>query len=446
MANVLSEYLVALGWQVNQHELRQFNEALRHMSEQVERYTNNEFYGIVPKFVKAGAVITGALASITAGTIGLLAHTAQADLDFQVLARRMFMTGDAAKQMKIATDALGYSLEDIIWGPPELRKRYATLIEDQRRMQNNLGPDFEKQMVMIRDVRFEVTRFWVELQYFGMQLAGTIAKAIFGDKGDLLSNLQNMNAWFQQHIPDIANKVSSVLVPVLREVYSILKGIAELMRFLHSDDKLSQLWGSIYSKDKSFNQNMNDLFGVTDQDDVIGKVAKAGRESGNSALLLALAEKESGFYPGATNPRTHAFGLGQILPKNWPRGKNVGSVDDQIEVMRSIIFGNLQRHHGDIREALHDYYGHGTPGPGEPTFDQYYDDVMQRYNRWKKDPTSDPSLYHPSSYSTGSPININVAHSNASANDIAAAVQRGLDERDRRTNQRMAVQLGGVYA
>lgn len=220
--SVIKSYLVELGFQVDHPQLSAFNDALRKTAAQVERFTTGTF-GIAGMFVKAGAAITTTLTGIAGATLGLLDHVAASDLGFQVMARRMFVSVDAARSLKTATDALGYSLEDVIWGPKELRERFGVLIGDQKTLAAGLGPDFEKQMKGIRDIRFEFTRLEVAVKYGVMGLAANIARSLFGD--DISGKLHERVNKFMKDLPEIAQQISTYLVPVLKDVGEILKDI-----------------------------------------------------------------------------------------------------------------------------------------------------------------------------------------------------------------------------
>lgn len=182
--------------------------------------------GMSRDFTLAAGAIGAALTSVVAGTAALMDNVSQADLGYQVFARRMFMSADAAKQLKIATDALGYSLEDIIWGPKELGDRYRQLIKDQQQMSRGLGgEDFETQMRKLRDLRFEFTRFKVEIQYAAMGLTRLLSRALFGDDDALLKKLRAFNAWFIENLPQISQKISQHLLPALKDIMAIGKDI-----------------------------------------------------------------------------------------------------------------------------------------------------------------------------------------------------------------------------
>jgi Transglycosylase SLT domain len=216
--SVIKSYLVKLGFEIDNPKLAQFNDALRRAAEHADSLTSG--------FAKAGASVVAAMTSISAGTLLLMNRTAQADLGYQVFARQMFMTADAAKKMKIATDALGYSLEDIIWGPPELQNQFRDLMKFQDRLQANLGgKDFESEMQKIRRISLEFTKMEIAGQYFAMSLTKSLSKALGGDEDWLYRKLRDLNDYLVANIPHIADIVATQLVPVLRDTWAILQDI-----------------------------------------------------------------------------------------------------------------------------------------------------------------------------------------------------------------------------
>lgn len=241
MHNIINEYLVNLGWQVDLPGQTRFNDALRLATREVEKFTG----GMTKGFLVAGAEATAALTSISGAAIGLMSHVADSDLQFQVYARRMFLTTDAARGLKLATDALGYSIEDIIFGPPELRERYSKLIADEQKMFAMFGgSDFEAQMRKIRDIRFEFTRMGLEAKVFSMVLTKDLSKALFGEEDGLQKKLQRINDWFIENLPNISQKVTTYLVPVLKDTWKILSDIGDISRVAFSG--FEKLLGDLY--------------------------------------------------------------------------------------------------------------------------------------------------------------------------------------------------------
>lgn len=227
--DVIKSYLVSLGFQVEHSELRKFENALRNATSQVAAATTGA-NGIAAMFVKTGAVVTGVLSAIAAGTVGLMDNVAQSDLGLQVWARRMYMSTDAARSLKTATDALGYSLEDIIFGPRELQERFAQLMKDQKELQKEVGPGFEEQMRKIRDVRFEFTRLQVGIQYLSMAVVKDLSKALFGDEDSLEKKLRDLNEYLIRHLPEIAQSISNYVAPILKDFGAVLSDLGHIMK------------------------------------------------------------------------------------------------------------------------------------------------------------------------------------------------------------------------
>jgi hypothetical protein len=235
---ILEEYLIALGFKVDDAGLSKFKGTLELVSRQVEDHTA----GIAKMFVGTAATVVAAYVSISAAVLGLADHVAQSEIGFQLFALRMHMSVTAAKELKIATDALGYSLDEIAWNP-ELRARYFQLIKDQSIMQRGLGTDYDAQMKNIRDIRFELTRLQVESKYLAMGIVEAIAKSFGLGEGGLLRKLEELNGWIISHIPEISEKISTYLVPILRETWDTIKHIGsaflEFVGFISGDKRLA---------------------------------------------------------------------------------------------------------------------------------------------------------------------------------------------------------------
>jgi hypothetical protein len=134
------------------------------------------------------------------------------------------------------------------------------------------------------------------------------------------------------------------------------------------------------------------------------------------------------------------------MPKNWPAGKQGGSIDDQLAVAASIFFGNLKGRKGNVKDALHDYYGWGTPGPGEPTFEEYYSQWQQKYNKWRSDPLTGGTLQNQAYHSDMGGVTINITSPNATPEQIKKAVKEGIDAHVKLTASRSFASRQGTYA
>jgi hypothetical protein len=220
MDNVLTSYLVNLGFSTDQAGLARFNASLRDAEAMTKRMT----MGMVKGFVEVGAAVTAAYASVGAATLGMLDKVAQGEMSYELLGMKMYMSADAAKKMSIATQALGHDLSEIAYNPT-LSRWYGELNRDQDAMQAGLGGnEYKKNVAMMQEIGEQFTRMNVEGQYFMMGLSSAIMKQ-FGGGGDVLAKLKGLNDWIIASLPRWSEMVANYLVPVLKDGVAIGKDL-----------------------------------------------------------------------------------------------------------------------------------------------------------------------------------------------------------------------------
>lgn len=232
MANrqVLSEYLVKLGFDPDRVGYARFTGMLRDVESQV----NNRYLNMAKKVLEFQGATLGAFAAIGAGTLGFMDRVAMADQQYRLFALRMYTSLPVARELKVALDALGQPLENVMWDP-ELAARFQQLVKDQQTLTEQLGPSFEQNMLRIRDIRFEFTRFGVELKYLTMTVVNDLFKA-FGKGGDdLEANLQHLNAWFIANIPFFSYWITNKLTPDLIAIRDVFKTIWDELKKINWD-------------------------------------------------------------------------------------------------------------------------------------------------------------------------------------------------------------------
>ena len=165
------------------------------------------------------AAIAG-FAAIGGAAITMADKTAMADQDFRLLALHMYTSIPVARELKIGLDALGATMEDVMYDP-ELARRFQQLVDAQVQMTKGM-PDFEANMEKIRDMRFEFTKFGVELEYLRMHVLNDLMRA-FGPQFDMvLTKLREWNVWIMAHMPEISDWIADKLVPVLNDAKDVM--------------------------------------------------------------------------------------------------------------------------------------------------------------------------------------------------------------------------------
>jgi hypothetical protein len=220
--NIMDSYLVKLGGSLDMPSISKFTSVAKEMGSVIE----NVYAQMAIKVAEFTAETVTAFIAVGAAAIKMADSIAQSDQDYRLFALHMYMNQNAARGLKIALDALGQPLENIAWDP-ELRKRYDDLIKVQAEMKTGLGPDFEKNMKSLRDVRFEFTKLEVSAKYLSMGIVSSIFDKMGLGSGALLEKLEQMNSWVTSHAPQIVEFFSSRLAPVLLDIKDIVGDVWE---------------------------------------------------------------------------------------------------------------------------------------------------------------------------------------------------------------------------
>lgn len=225
MAQTIESYLVSLGFEVKQPQLDKFNQTLDNVGKVVEKNTS----GVIGNLFKLQFALTSAFLAVGTGVVAMIDKVAMADQSYRLLGLQMFMSKNAAQSMDISLKALGATIDQVAWDP-ELHERFMQLQKDQRSMVAGLGGDFEKNMRSIRDLRFEWSRFTVELQYLSMGVVNDLFNKLGLGSGTLLDKLKQFNDYIVSHIPQISATINEVLVPALKDAWEILKDFGEIAK------------------------------------------------------------------------------------------------------------------------------------------------------------------------------------------------------------------------
>ncbi len=224
MRNVVDEYLVKLGAVQDTASIRAFEAALAGMASKAD----NAFTRIAKKTLELEVTAVSAFAAIGAAVATATDKIAAADQEYRLFGLTMYMNTDAAKKLKITMDALGQPLGMLAWDK-ELSTRAQRLLSLQDTLQGHLDAEgYEANMVKVRELRFQLTELEVNFEYLMQAVVSGLVK-IFGPYIDqAIEKLQLFNLWFAQHLPEIRDKINRYLVPILKDVWQVLKAAFEV--------------------------------------------------------------------------------------------------------------------------------------------------------------------------------------------------------------------------
>jgi len=222
MDQILKSYLIKLGVTIDDPSLLKAKAIMQEIENIANRHAE-----IITKMSNAGAMAAvGMLAVVDTAIIGTIKKVAEADLQYELLAQRMFMSKDAAKSFQIATDALGHSLSEIAWNP-ELKQHYFELVE----VINKLKPPAESAELLenFRDLLFLFDRLKVIGGLALEHIAYHLLKINKGDFAEFYEKVLKFSDRVIEKLPEWTVKIADLLDVPLEITKSLIKFVWQLV-------------------------------------------------------------------------------------------------------------------------------------------------------------------------------------------------------------------------
>ena len=212
MSNILEEYLVRIGAEVDRDAFRGAATAINQLS---------GVLGKLSSVLKYGGIFV-ALAKVTESVVDNVRAVAKADLEYQKLAQSMWVTKDTAKSLSVILKTMGASQEDIAW-VPELREQFLRLRNEMSAL--STPGDAEGQLRWIRDIGYDVESLQLKLK----MLKEWIVYYLIKELKPYIKQLQEFLGWLNdkigKNLPVIAKKIAKALAYIVRIAMSLVRGL-----------------------------------------------------------------------------------------------------------------------------------------------------------------------------------------------------------------------------
>lgn len=225
MNDVVKEYLVSLGFDINHSSFNEFQKTLRKSDELVEDLGLTT----VSSFATATIAVTTFVVAAITGISKFIVSVAEADMEYQKFARQMWTSVDNAKAVKTSLDALGVSMEDL-WLSPELLRQFKEL----RAETDKLRPpkEFTQQMKYIRSIQFEFAKARLEMTYASQWVTYYLVKYLEKPLAQLHTSLKKMNDAIVKYMPVWTKYIAQILSWAVRLGAVIFRVITEILKAL----------------------------------------------------------------------------------------------------------------------------------------------------------------------------------------------------------------------
>lgn len=275
--NIIEEYLVSVGFDVDNQTVKEAQSAFDKLGmvleKLAERFKGNKGLQAVNESLnktladaatKIGAFLAtteGIVLSATAGIIASITlvgttlaavmgqfmnRMAQADMQVQLFARRLFTTVENARSLKAVMDAMGVkSLEELndVAMNPELRRQFMGL----RQLAGGLALNEETKegLQNIRAVGYEMQRIGLIFDYFFQKVGGYLGQSLAPVLKDIDSTLHSFGDFLAQHGEQWARIIGKMggafgrLAELLSQTIMLVTGIDAAFKLLGGKQNVS---------------------------------------------------------------------------------------------------------------------------------------------------------------------------------------------------------------
>lgn len=221
MSNILEEYLVRIGAEVDKDAFAGAAKAINNLSGML---------GKLGSILKYGGIFVG-LAKVTEAVIDNIKAVASADLEYQKLAQSMWVTKDTAKTLSVVLKTMGASQEDVAW-VPELREQFFRLRQEMAEL--STPADADNQLAWIREIGYDVQSLQLKLKMFKEWVVYYLIKELQPYIKEFQEFIRWLNDKFGKSLPALARKVASVLASVVRVAMSLVKALKWLFEGIYN--------------------------------------------------------------------------------------------------------------------------------------------------------------------------------------------------------------------
>lgn len=212
MSNILEEYLVRIGAEVDKDAFKGAASAITNLAGTL---------GKLGSILKYGSIAVG-IAKVTESIVDNIKAVAQADMEYQKLAQSMWVTKDTAKAFSVVMKTMGASAEDIAW-IPELREQFFRLRQEMAELAT--PGDADNQLRWIRDIGYDIQSLQLKLKMLKEWIVYYLIKDLQPYIKEFQDFIKWLNAKFGKSLPEIARKIASVLSSIARVAISVAKAL-----------------------------------------------------------------------------------------------------------------------------------------------------------------------------------------------------------------------------
>lgn len=218
--DIIKEYLVKIGFDADDTSFKGAEKKIQ----QLELALGKLATTITGKVVTAFAGVGVALGTASLAVGHFASAVASADMQVEILSRRLFTTEANARALKSVMDSMNIGsieeLQDINLNP-ELRRQFMSL----RQAANMFEPGAAAQegLATIRSVGYELQRLGLIFNYFMLNVVGRLGQYLEKPIENIRNSLRGFEDWFANNFDKIADSVAIFLSHIVSLTGAFIK-------------------------------------------------------------------------------------------------------------------------------------------------------------------------------------------------------------------------------
>lgn len=309
--NIIEEYLVKIGATIDREAFNGAAQAINQLAAMAEK---------LGRAFKYGALLA-AIAKVTEAIVQNIKAVADADMEYQKLAKTMWVTKETAKAFSLITKTMGAKPEDIAW-IPELREQFFRLRAEMNALAT--PSDADGQLRWIRDIGYDVQSLQLKLKMLREWVVYYLIKYL----GPYIKEVQKFIRWISDALGKNMPAIARRLARVLSSVVSI--GVSALRLFKNVYEAITRFVGALPERTKK----MVAVFAVAGAAIMAGPFGMFMVALGAALLLL---EDFYYYLDGKKSSRSLAPLWAWLTKSDNPLRKLLGSIEGGLSTILNLL-------------------------------------------------------------------------------------------------------------
>ncbi|GLG01835.1 hypothetical protein Alches_18760 [Alicyclobacillus hesperidum subsp. aegles] len=225
MIETIKEYLVSLGFAVDQSSYEKASKAIENAGEMLTGFGTKA----VRLFGQASTAVAAFGVAAATGMAKFLGGLGNQEIQMEILSRQLWTTQQQAMAFNATLKAMGANLQDLYLSPT-LMSQYQQLHSVAEQMQT--PADYQQQIRMVQDLQLQFKQLRLEAYYALQWIGYYFIKYMSGPITNVTNVLQSINSVIVKNMPTWTKQVAQVMVSFVQAGEYIVQALRSVWHWL----------------------------------------------------------------------------------------------------------------------------------------------------------------------------------------------------------------------